>query len=954
VFQNWPQREFITIGMSAQGAAGVRPKRYLDSTVVSLGLVASFFMPFGPQWLRMVVFGAGIFVYILHKLYLSLESRRSVSNSFNLTLRTATLLTLLASWTWSDVTIPFLADTDRMLRSVVNAMPENMTFSYDIDTSSIRVSDSNGTIITSASDPIGITMDRSFLDAFRLEIPQTPVVDWIQTLQTAGGYYEVFYRIMFASWTYGFSRAGDYKPSVIDVSEFHVGSRVLSGGRRVGQKRRAGTVSLVLPSTLLENFQYEVHWDDGGHVDGISAEEPAMTQGTFIGDPKSSSLVPAVQLVPETAKVYLYIGRTGTIAVDQLPRDALAVFTETNMTILEGFSEYFGQYWRYQRPGAVRGNSNEEKPSANETIDEEEQPVRRRGLSADVDTCRVQDDPLAWASIHIREVERWKPLLAALAVVCDRDELSWNCSRDIGKARIEQWKQTLYPLIGSYGEETEYRWFILARYYAWWLFFFSCQAAVLFCMMVLSVCCFFAPASYVVVNSLRHVDEVGSAFSTVVHIGLRTYDSLMLTYHLAVSLVRQQIAQTPITASIASWETVLKRAAASSKLAGVATTYLQNFGWSVTIHFLLNCALLLRMRWASEILYEEERKAQLEERKKKKRHIVLPAPRKRSMSQESLGDLVTGQSSSALDADDDDDSEPCCRICFSSEGELVSPCCCDGSMRYVHLDCLSEWRFRSMHTDSFVRCDQCKYRYKIRKTWLGLMLRSSLCLSLMSIAIVVTLCLLGTVVFKLLDALIVGKRLNEFVLGPKLSHYVKTHEWPSAGPPNSHTEQRFVEMATVYLGRAYLELGHLVTSFIAWGVVGFLTSDSYAVPWLWGTSEDTGSQEEGWAVYTGGRIGIVVLIGHYRLFSSIWRALKVKTAQLISKRETTLIPIPPLDDELRPGMVLKTPFGKVRVENYKQDEDIIEGEFVDWKGKVYRRGSTSLQEDEIDVDTGGG
>jgi hypothetical protein len=107
------------------------------------------------------------------------------------------------------------------------------------------------------------------------------------------------------------------------------------------------------------------------------------------------------------------------------------------------------------------------------------------------------------------------------------------------------------------------------------------------------------------------------------------------------------------------------------------------------------------------------------------------------------------------------------------------------------------------------------------------------------------------VVFKGLDWFIIGRRLSEYALGPKISYFVKELSWPNNTPPVNKYERMFVETATIYLGRFNLELGHFVCSFIAWGIVGFLTSDSYAVPWLWGTSEDTGAQEEGWFVYIG-------------------------------------------------------------------------------------------------------
>ena len=72
---------------------------------------------------------------------------------------------------------------------------------------------------------------------------------------------------------------------------------------------------------------------------------------------------------------------------------------------------------------------------------------------------------------------------------------------------------------------------------------------------------------------------------------------------------------------------------------------------------------------------------------------------------------------------EDPDSEKLCRICFGGtaeepeNGRLFSPCKCKGSMRYVHIGCLNEWRKQAAKQESFYRCDQCHYKYSFRRTW---------------------------------------------------------------------------------------------------------------------------------------------------------------------------------------------------------------------------------------------
>jgi len=65
---------------------------------------------------------------------------------------------------------------------------------------------------------------------------------------------------------------------------------------------------------------------------------------------------------------------------------------------------------------------------------------------------------------------------------------------------------------------------------------------------------------------------------------------------------------------------------------------------------------------------------------------------------------------------EDVDEERTCRVCFETSGRMFSPCLCRGSMRYVHLHCLNEWRTMSANSRSYYQCDQCGYRYNLMRT----------------------------------------------------------------------------------------------------------------------------------------------------------------------------------------------------------------------------------------------
>lgn len=49
-----------------------------------------------------------------------------------------------------------------------------------------------------------------------------------------------------------------------------------------------------------------------------------------------------------------------------------------------------------------------------------------------------------------------------------------------------------------------------------------------------------------------------------------------------------------------------------------------------------------------------------------------------------------------------------CRICLEYDEDLISPCWCNGTIQYVHLDCLEQW-----FTNHSLKkcCDICEYEY---------------------------------------------------------------------------------------------------------------------------------------------------------------------------------------------------------------------------------------------------
>lgn len=72
-----------------------------------------------------------------------------------------------------------------------------------------------------------------------------------------------------------------------------------------------------------------------------------------------------------------------------------------------------------------------------------------------------------------------------------------------------------------------------------------------------------------------------------------------------------------------------------------------------------------------------------------------------------------------------DDDEILCRICYNDDSveHLISPCLCTGSMKYIHLSCLNQWRSNCMKKTSMNVCEQCMFTYIIKSNKLGTFLK---------------------------------------------------------------------------------------------------------------------------------------------------------------------------------------------------------------------------------------
>ena len=172
--------------------------------------------------------------------------------------------------------------------------------------------------------------------------------------------------------------------------------------------------------------------------------------------------------------------------------------------------------------------------------------------------------------------------------------------------------------------------------------------------------------------------------------------------------------------------------------------------------------------------------------------------------------------------------EPICRICFAGAdaGRLVSPCLCSGSMRYVHLDCLSQWRKISANPLSAYQCENCLYRYSFRRTLYATVLRSALVLHLVTFLLLLLILFAGSHAAQFADTHWLGGSILE--MSPFNIKELKDMKLELSVLAGSAEEGSLMTLMR-WLG---VDASYLLTSLVLIGATGFLTLGMMG-PMLW-------------------------------------------------------------------------------------------------------------------------
>lgn len=106
-----------------------------------------------------------------------------------------------------------------------------------------------------------------------------------------------------------------------------------------------------------------------------------------------------------------------------------------------------------------------------------------------------------------------------------------------------------------------------------------------------------------------------------------------------------------------------------------------------------------------------------------------------------------------------------CKICQESEesgssnaldsetyekGKLISPCKCKGSLQYVHIGCLNQWRHSNVRAEASYRCEVCKYEYRFYRTRIAKIFSSSFTLHFLTLTLLLSIIYLISYIVKLI------------------------------------------------------------------------------------------------------------------------------------------------------------------------------------------------------------
>ncbi|RIA90890.1 hypothetical protein C1645_138856 [Glomus cerebriforme] len=240
------------------------------------------------------------------------------------------------------------------------------------------------------------------------------------------------------------------------------------------------------------------------------------------------------------------------------------------------------------------------------------------------------------------------------------------------------------------------------------------------------------------------------------------------------------------------------------------------------------------------------------------------------------------------ESNDNVSEDKMCRICFSGVedegnlGRLISPCQCKGTMRYVHVECLNQWRLTSQKKSSFFQCDECKYKYAFRRTTIAKFATNEFILTL------VTLSFFAFCVF-------MGGFFAKFFLYlyPLSGDFVDDDE-----DNEDNIEPLFKEpitLATIFT----IDYLHITLGFMLVGLIGFLQL-LFSLMWF-GPIPSWNTFRFGSTGGSGGRgrndgltaifLSVIVIVGVLKATWGMYKLVRGASRKLLERVELTILEV---------------------------------------------------------------
>ncbi|GBC01000.1 hypothetical protein RclHR1_04020026 [Rhizophagus clarus] len=235
--------------------------------------------------------------------------------------------------------------------------------------------------------------------------------------------------------------------------------------------------------------------------------------------------------------------------------------------------------------------------------------------------------------------------------------------------------------------------------------------------------------------------------------------------------------------------------------------------------------------------------------------------------------------------DDNTSEDKMCRICFSgtedesSLGRLISPCLCKGTMRYVHVECLNQWRLRSQKKSSFFQCDECKYKYAFRRTTIAKFATNEFILTLVTLSFFVFCVFMGGFLAKFL-----------LYLYPLSDDFEDDTDSDNGEPLFKEP----ITIATIFT----IDYLHVMLGIVLVGIVGFIQL-LFSLMWFgpipsWNTFRfgPTGSSVRGRSDgLTGIFISVIVIIGVLKAVWGMYKLVRGASRKLLERVELTILEV---------------------------------------------------------------